>query len=58
MRGSVQLGEGRSDGIDVRGTIHGRGLPSFPFQLNLSSTVHRITHINTLMCPEVAQVEL
>jgi hypothetical protein len=25
----------------------GRGLHSFPFQLNLSSSVHRITHINS-----------
>jgi hypothetical protein len=27
--------------------ITGRGLHSFPFQLNLSSSVHRITQINS-----------
>jgi hypothetical protein len=26
--------------------VHGRGLPSFPFQLNLSSSVHRVTQLN------------
>jgi len=36
----------------------GRGLHSFPFQLNLSSPVHRMTHLNSRMCPRVAQVEL
>jgi len=36
----------------------GRGLHSFPFQLKLSSSVHRITRSNSLMCPGVAQVEL
>ena len=38
--------------------IDGRGLHSHPFQLNLSSSVHRITQCNTWMCPGVAQVEL
>ena len=36
----------------------GKGLHSFPFQLNLSSSVQRITQINSCMCPGVAQVEL
>jgi hypothetical protein len=35
----------------------GRGLHSFPFQLNLSSSVHRITQLNSLVCPGVAHVE-
>ena len=36
----------------------GRGLQSFPFQLNFSSSVHCITKRNSRMCPGVAQVEL
>jgi hypothetical protein len=32
----------------------GRGLHSFPFQLNLSSSVHRKTQLNSRMCPGVA----
>ena len=35
-----------------------QGLHSFRFQLNLSSSVHRLTQPNALMCPGVAQVEL
>jgi hypothetical protein len=37
--------------------ITGRGLNSLSFQLNLSSSVHRITQRNSWMCPRVAQVE-
>ena len=36
----------------------GKGLHSFPFQLNLSSSIHRMTQSNPRMCPGVAQVEL
>ena len=36
----------------------GRGLHSFPTQLYLSSSVHRITQLSSCMCPGVAQVEL
>ena len=35
-----------------------RGLHSFRFQLNLSSSVHRVSQLNSWMCPGVAQVEL
>jgi len=38
--------------------VVGRGLHSFRFQLNLSSSVHRLTQLNSLLCPGVAQVEL
>ena len=38
--------------------VGGRGLHSFPFQLNLSSSVHLITQLNSSMCPGNAQVEL
>jgi hypothetical protein len=34
------------------------GLHSFPFQLHLSSLVHRITQLSSQMCPGVAQVVL
>ena len=43
-------------GCGVR--VVGRGLHSFLFQLNLSSSVHRITQPNSRMCSRVAQVEL
>ena len=33
--------------IQGRGVIQNRGLHSFPFQLNLSSSVHRITQLNS-----------
>jgi hypothetical protein len=36
----------------------GGGLHLFPFQLNLSSSVHRITQLDSRMYPGVAQVEL
>jgi len=36
----------------------GRGLHSFPFQLNLSSSVYRIIQLNSCMCTGVAHVEL
>jgi hypothetical protein len=36
----------------------GRGLQTFPFQLNLSSSVHRRTKLNLIMSSGVAQVEL
>ena len=42
----------------VGGKVRGRGLHSFPFQLNLSTSVHRITQLNSCVCPEIAQVEL
>jgi hypothetical protein len=35
-----------------------RGLHSFPMQLNLSSSVHRLTRLSSLTCPGVAQVGL
>jgi len=35
-----------------------RGLHSFQLQLNLSSSVHRVTQFYSCMCPGVAQVEL
>ena len=35
-----------------------RGLHSFPFQLNLSSSVQRFTLLNSCMCHRIAQVEL
>jgi hypothetical protein len=38
--------------------LEGRGLTSFPVQLNLSSSVHSITQLNSGMCPGVARVEL
>ena len=38
--------------------LNGRGLHSFQFQLNLSLSVHRITQLNSCMCPGVDQVEL
>ena len=41
-----------------RGVVLGRGSHSFPFQLNLSSSVHRITQLDSSMCAVVAQVEL
>ena len=43
---------------DVTGLVGGRGSHSFPLQLNLSSSVHRITQMNSCRCPGVAQVEL
>jgi hypothetical protein len=43
--------------VQVMGVV-GRGLDSFPIQLNLSSSVHRITRLNFRTCPGVAQVEL
>jgi len=49
--------EGRAAVGEGAGMV-GRGLHSFPFQINLSSSVHRITQINSLMCPGVAQLEL
>ena len=36
--------------------LAGRGLHSFPFQLNVSSPVHHITQPNSCMCPGFAQV--
>jgi len=39
-------------------TVAGRGLHSFPIQLNLSSSVHRMTQLSSSTCPRVAQVEL
>jgi len=44
---------GRARGADVGhalgggGGVVGRGLQSFPFQLNLSSTVHRMTQLDS-----------
>jgi hypothetical protein len=35
-----------------------RGSHSFRFQLKLSISVHRVTQLNSGMCPGVAQVEL
>jgi hypothetical protein len=35
-----------------------RGLHSFRFQLNLSSSVHRVTQLNSRMYPGVVQLEL
>ena len=49
--------EGAAAGA-VLGLLGGRGLHSFPFQLNLSSSVHRVIQLNSSMCPGVAQVEL
>jgi hypothetical protein len=37
--------------------VEGRGLHSFPFQLNLSSPVHSLAQINSGMCPAFAQVQ-
>jgi len=56
----VSGGGGRTAGAR-RGAddgVGGRGLHSFPFQLNLSSFDHRITQLNSRMCLGVAQVEL
>ena len=39
-------------------TVGRRGLHSFPIQLNLSSSDHRITRLSSKTCPGVAQVEL
>ena len=33
--------------VAASGDTTGRGLHSFPFQLNLSSSVHRITKLNS-----------
>ena len=44
-------------GVSALGTT-GRGLHWFRFQLNLISSVHRVAHLNSSMCPGVAQVEL
>jgi len=38
--------------------VVGRGLNSFPFQLNLSASIHPTTQINSWMCPGVAEAEL
>jgi len=38
--------------------VWARGLLSFPFQLNLSSSVHRVSQPHSRMYPGVAQVEL
>ena len=35
---------------------HVRGIHSFPFQLNLSPSVHRITQLNSRMCPGVLKL--
>ena len=45
-------------GPSWRHAAAGRGLHSFPLQLNLSSSVHRVTQLDSRMCPGVAQVEL
>jgi hypothetical protein len=37
----------RASHTAVNALAPGRGLHSFPFQLNLSSSVHHITHINS-----------
>jgi len=43
-----RTGGGRAPRADGQQTVQaGRGLHSFPFQLNLSSSVHRITQINS-----------
>jgi hypothetical protein len=53
-------GGGRGAAVTVDGKEYngGRGLHSFPFQLNLSASVHHITQINSKMYPGVAQIEL
>ena len=48
----------RSDYRCKRGDTPGRGSHLFPFQLNLSSSVHRVTQFNSCMCPGAAQIEL
>ena len=54
--GASALAALKEEGVIV--VVSGRGLLSFPFQLNLSSSVHRMTQLNSGMCPGVAQVEL
>jgi len=44
--------------VPAGGSIVGRDLHSFPIQLNLSSSVHRVTQLSSWTCPGVAQVEL
>jgi len=36
----------------------GRGLHSFPFQINWSTSFHLVSRLNSWQCPGVAQVEL
>jgi hypothetical protein len=43
---------------NVGNGVCSRGLHSFSFQLNLSSSVNRIPQIDPWMCPAFAQVEL
>ena len=44
--------------VQTLADVLGRGLHSFPFQLNLSSSVHRMTQLKSSLCPGIAQVEL
>jgi hypothetical protein len=47
-----------SKGFKTTIVVGGRGSHSFPFQLNLSFSVHRTTQIDSCIRPGVAQVEL
>jgi len=47
---------GRPAAITTLQLITGRGLHPFPFQLYLSSFVHRMTKINSRTCPELLKL--
>ena len=44
---NLSFGESPNKSLSFDSVKNGRGLQSFPFQLNLSSSVHRTTHINS-----------
>jgi hypothetical protein len=43
----MTLAQTKQDFHHLRNRLIGRGLHSFPFQLNLSSSVHRIAQVNS-----------